>query len=106
MPMQGSTLRARLKSALMIALTILLAFTTGHAFYPRINTASSVSSPTSTYTMSWMGYDWDGAGEETLKLNGHFLASLPTTDSPQSSNTYTSFSGDTSSLVVSGSNTL
>src|SRR3989441_2918153 len=106
MPMQGSTLRARLKSALMIALTILLVFTTGHAFYPRINTASSVSSPTSTYTMSWMGYDWDGAGEETLKLNGHFLASLPTTDSPQSSNTYTSFSVDISSLVVSGSNTL
>ena len=106
MPMRRSSSHARLESAVLIALTILLVFTTGHPFYPRSHGASSVSSPTSTYTLSWMGYDWDGAREETLKLNGHFLASLPTADSPQNSGLYTSFSLDISSLVVSGSNTL
>ena len=104
--MRRSSSHARLESAVLIALTILLVFTTGHPFYPRSHGASSVSSPTSTYTLSWMGYDWDGAREETLKLNGHFLASLPTADSPQNSGLYTSFSLDISSLVVSGSNTL
>ena len=104
--MRRSSSHARLESAVLIALTILLVFTTGHPFYPRSNGASSVNSPTSTYTLSWMGYDWDGAREETLKLNGHFLASLPTADSPQNSGLYTSFSLDISSLVVSGSNTL
>jgi len=90
----------------MIVLTMLLVFTTGHAFYPNSNAASSTGNAPSTYTLSWMGYDWDGAGEETLMLNGHFRASLPTLDSPQNSNVYTSFSLDISSLVVSGSNTL
>src|SRR5438105_14228938 len=90
----------------MIVLTMLLVFTTGHAFYPNSNAASSTGNAPSTYTLSWMGYDSDGAGEETLMLNEHFLASLPTLDSPQNSNVYTSFSLDISSLVVSGSNTL
>src|SRR5207253_492682 len=49
----------------------------------------TVSSPGNTgsaqpaYTLSWMGYDWDGAGEEKISLNGQFLASLPARSSPQ-----------------------
>jgi hypothetical protein len=85
---------------------MLVVFTTGHAFYPSGSAVSTVGSSTSTYTLSWMGYDWDGQGEETLMLNGHFLASLPTLDSPQNSGVYSSFSLDISSQVVSGSNTL
>jgi len=54
----------------MIALTMLLVFTIGHAVYPSGKAASSVTSSASTYTLSWTGYDWDGAGEETLMLNG------------------------------------
>src|SRR5438132_8980189 len=56
--------------------------------------------------MSWMGYDWDGTGEETISLNGHFLSSLPSAASPQNSGVYSSFSLDISSQVVQGSNTL
>src|SRR5216117_3579236 len=34
--------------------------------------------PTSTeYVLSWEGYDWDGGGEETIALNGQFIASIP-----------------------------
>ena len=90
----------------MITLTMLVVFTTGHAFYPSGSAVSTIGSSPSTYTLAWMGYDWDGQGEETLMLNGHFLASLPTLDSPQNSGVDTSFALDISSLVVSGSNTL
>jgi len=43
-----------------------------------------VSTPQSsgTYTLSWQGYDWDGGREETITLNGQFLASLPATNTP------------------------
>jgi hypothetical protein len=104
--MHGSGLRDRFESGLIIALTILLLFTTGHLSYQGISAAPTVGSAPSNYTLSWMGYDWDGAGEESLMLNGHFLASLPATDSPQNSGSYASFSLDISSLVVSSSNTL
>src|SRR5467141_446175 len=106
MSTQVPTSRTRFESVMMIVLTTLLVFTTGHAFYQSNNAASSIGSAPSTYTLSWMGYDWNGAGEETLMLNGHFLASLPTTDSPTNSGVYASFSLDISSLVASGSNTL
>lgn len=56
--------------------------------------------------LSWEGYDWDGAGEVTLSLNGRFLASLPATDSQQNSGTWVSFSLNITSLVVQGVNTL
>ncbi len=59
-----------------------------------------------TFTLSWRGFDWDGANEETLTLNGHFLASLPTTSSAQNGQTFVPFSLDITSLVVSGVNTL
>jgi hypothetical protein len=84
---------------------MLIVFTAGHISASSGNAAVSGSSP-STYTLRWMGYDWDGAGEETLMLNGQFLASLPATDSPQNSGVYASFSLDISALVSSGSNTL
>jgi len=72
----------------------------------------TVSSPGNTgstqpaYTLSWMGYDWDGAGEEKISLNGQFLASLPATSSPQNGGAYASFSLNITSLVVQGANSL
>ena len=58
------------------------------------------------YDLSWLGYDWDGGGEETLALNSKFLASLPTTDSPQNAGTWAAFSLNITSLIVQGVNTL
>lgn len=91
---------------LVIVLTVLLAFTMGHVSIPKNKPAHSAASSPSTFTLKWMGYDWDGQGEEKLTLNGNFLASLPSANSPQNSGVYAPFSLDISSSVVTGSNTL
>jgi hypothetical protein len=67
-----------------------------------------VSTPPSpsTYALSWQGYDWDGGREETLTLNGQFLASLPATNAPSNGGVYASFSLNITSLVGKGTNTL
>jgi len=67
-----------------------------------------VSTPQSsgTYTLSWQGYDWDGGREETITLNGQFLASLPATDTPSNGGVYASFSLNITSLVGKGINNL
>ena len=63
--------------------------------------------PTSTeYILSWEGYDWDGGGEETVTLNGQFIASLPATDSPQNGGAWADFSLNITSAIVHGTNTL
>src|SRR5438445_72935 len=69
------------------------------------NSALQYTQPATTYTISWQGYDWDGGGEETVALNGQFLASLPTTYSPQNGGTWVAFSLNTT-LLVQGTNTL
>ena len=66
----------------------------------------SPRSSSSTYTLSWQGYDWDGGHEETLTLNGHFLASLPPTSVSANGGAWASFSLNMTSLVVQGTNTL
>jgi hypothetical protein len=63
------------------------------------------TTPSLTYTISWQGYDWDGGNEETLTLNGQFLASLPTTDSPQNGGAWTNFTVSTK-MLIPGMNTL
>src|SRR5439155_1062151 len=55
--------------------------------------------------ISWQGFDWDGSGEETLTLNGQFIASLPAVDTPQNANVYVAFSLNTT-LVIQGVNRL
>ncbi len=59
-----------------------------------------------TYTLTFQGYDYDGAQEETLTLNNQLLTQLPTVDSPQNAGVYVSFTVDMTSLVVQGTNTL
>ncbi|TMI62271.1 PKD domain-containing protein [Candidatus Bathyarchaeota archaeon] len=65
-----------------------------------------IVSPPPQYTLSWQGFDWDGGGEETLTMNGVFLASLPTVDTIQNSNVYVSFSLNVTSFIVQGTNKL
>ena len=67
--------------------------------------AITLRSSVTLYTISWQGYDWDGGNEETLTLNGQFLASLPTVDSPQNGGTWASFAVNTT-VLVQGVNTL
>ena len=70
------------------------------------STTVNVNSNSNMYTLTWQGFDWDGGGEETLTVNGLFLASLPATDSPQNANVYVAFSLNITSFVVQGTNKL
>jgi len=70
------------------------------------STTVSINPSADKYTLSWQGFDWDGAGEETLTANGHFLASLPTVDTSQNGGVYAAFSFNITSFVVQGTNTL
>jgi PKD repeat protein len=66
----------------------------------------SQSPPSGKYVLSWQGFDWDGGGEETLTMNGKFLASLPVTGTLANANTYVGFSLDITSFAVQGTNKL
>jgi PKD repeat protein len=68
----------------------------------------SAQPPQSTgkYTLSWQGYDWDGAGEETITLNGHVITTLPGIDTPSNGGAWALFSLNVTSYVVKGVNTL
>ena len=73
-------------------------------------TELSVYWPTYTFivhsTLTFQGFDWDGGGEETLTMNNQPLATLPTLDSPQNNQVYTTFTLNITSLIASGTNTL
>jgi PKD repeat protein len=70
-------------------------------------TVSAPSPPsTGTYILSWQGYDWDGAGEETITLNGQVIGSLPGLDTPSNGGAWAPFSLNVTSYVVKGVNTL
>jgi hypothetical protein len=58
------------------------------------------------YTLTFQGYDYDGAQEETLTLNNVQIVQIPAVDSPQNAGVFTSFTVDLSSRVVSGTNSL
>jgi len=70
----------------------------------------TVSAPpppsTGTYILSWQGYDWDGAGEETITLNGQVIGSLPELDTPTNGGAWAPFSLNVTANVVKGVNTL
>jgi PKD repeat protein len=70
--------------------------------------SSSPGVPTAkpAYTLSWMGFDWDGGHEETLTLNGNLVATFPSNNSPQNAQVYAFFSVDITSLISPGVNTL
>ncbi len=73
-------------------------------YFPLMTQYSVSWQPTSN--VMWMGYDWDGGGEETLTLNGQFVVSLPATDTPQNGGAWTIFYLNITSFVVQGTNTL
>ena len=59
-----------------------------------------------TYTLSFQGYDYDGAGENTLRLNNNLIAALPISNSPMNAGLYRTFTLNVTSFVVQGNNTL
>jgi hypothetical protein len=69
------------------------------------STSVKVNQP-SKYALSWQGFDWDGGGEQTLTMNGKFLASLPSADIPANGGAYAAFSVNVTLFVVQGTNTL
>jgi len=76
--------------------------------YDNIGRITRVNYPvvSQVYNLTLQGYDYDGGGEETLTLNGHTLASLPTVNSPQNAGIYVAFTVTMTPLIVVGSNTL
>jgi len=58
------------------------------------------------FTLTFQGYDYDGAHEETITLNNNLLARLPVNDTSQNAGKYQVFALNITSLVVTGNNTL
>jgi hypothetical protein len=59
-----------------------------------------------TYTLSFQGYDYDGASENSLRLNDNLLATLPTSNSPRNAAVFRTFTLNITSLIMHGNNTL
>jgi len=76
------------------------------AFSQQTVIVASSQPSSSTYILAWQGYDWDGGQEETIHLNGLFVASLPSTGISANGGTWASFSLNITSFVVKGTNTL
>jgi hypothetical protein len=71
-----------------------------------VNVSAPPPAPSGTYLLSWQGYDWDGAGEETITLNGVVVASLPGLDTPSNGGAWAPFMLNVTAYVVKGANTL
>ncbi|MCL4435988.1 MAG: metallophosphoesterase [Thaumarchaeota archaeon] len=69
-------------------------------------TASGIPSGSAPCILSFQGYDYDNKGEVTILVNNQVVATLPTIDSPQNNNVFTSFTMDISKYAVLGSNTI
>lgn len=69
-------------------------------------TTTTTTSPNGAYTLSFQGYDYDNKGEVSILVNNQLATSLPTVESSQNNNIFTSFSLDISNYVVQGANTI
>ena len=56
------------------------------------------------YTLSFQGYDFDGANEETLTMNENQVATIPTVLTTSNGATWVSFSFNITSFTVQGTN--
>src|SRR2546427_876128 len=63
-------------------------------------------STVATYTLTFQGYDFDGANEETITMNGNLVASVPPVLTTANGATWVAFTFDITSFVVQGANTL
>jgi PKD repeat protein len=66
----------------------------------------TTSSGNGKYILTFQGFDWDGGHEHSVVVNGHTVAQLPSSDSPQNAQIYVTFTVNITSRVVQGSNTL
>jgi len=64
------------------------------------------TSPPSKFTLTFQGYDYDGAYEVTIKVNNNLLARLPTNDTSRNAGTYRTIALNITSVIVIGNNTL
>src|SRR5438445_6197292 len=67
---------------------------------------ASSGGPAPLYTLSFQGYDFDGANEETLTVNGNQVATIPTALTSSNGATWVSFSFNITSFTVQGTNTV
>ena len=68
--------------------------------------SASTGGPAPLYTLSFQGYDFDGANEETLTMNGNLVATIPTALTTSNGATWASFSFNITSFAVQGTNTI
>jgi len=59
-----------------------------------------------TYALTFQGYDFDGANEETITMNGNLVASVPSVLTTANGATWIAFTFDITSFVVQGANTI
>lgn len=68
--------------------------------------ATPLVTSSSSFNLSFQGYDYDNKGEVVILVNNKVAASLPAAESPINSGVWKSFSLDITKYVVSGSNTI
>src|SRR5207245_172110 len=71
-----------------------------------VTVAATSSQSTATYTLSFQGFDFDGANEETITMNSASVAIVPSVLTTANGATWVSFSYDITRFVVTGTNTL
>ncbi len=59
--------------------------------------------PSSTYTLTFQGYDYDNKGEVIILVNNQVVTSLPTVETSANNNVFKSFSVDITKYIVAGS---
>src|SRR5205807_391747 len=69
--------------------------------------ATDTTPPPTNYVLSFQGYDFDGANEETITLNGNFVTSIPSVLSPQNGGMWIPFTVSIPvSFIIQGMNNL
>src|SRR5438132_8224536 len=82
---------AALLMAILLAATITATEFAPYRMTSTTPLATDATPPSTNYVVSFQGYDFDGANEETITLNGKFVTSIPSVLSPQNGGVWIPF---------------
>src|SRR5438132_9853537 len=82
---------AALLMAILLAATITATEFAPYRMTSTTPLATDATPPSTNYVLSFQGYDFDGANEEIITLNGKFVTSIPSVLSPQNGGMWVPF---------------
>src|SRR5437879_2133586 len=98
---------AALLMAILLAATITATEFAPYRMAATTPLATDTTPPPTNYVLSFQGYDFDGANEETITLNGNFVTSIPSVLSPQNGGMWIPFTVSIPvSFITQGMNNL